>query len=403
MNNICIICKKKSKFFIYKLGNFPLCDDLIKIGSNKKNKVYPINLRHCRICNTIFNDHKIKETVIFPKDYHYRAKLTKDVVNGQRDLINFLIKGNNKLKNKIVLDIGCNDGALLDLLKKKGAKTIGVEPTNAAKDTNSYHDIYNTYFDEKVVKIIKKKYPIIHYIIFTNVFAHINNFHKLIKDLKKLLSCQTKLVIENHYLGSVINKFQFDTFYHEHPRTYSLTSFYYISKILGLKIEKFSFPKRYGGNIRVVYSNSLQNNKVLDIVKKEKIYLKLFKKNYLKFKKWQEIMKKRLSNFNIKYGPLKGKAFPGRAALIIKFLNLDEKKIDIIFEKKNSKKVGCYVPGTKIKIISDNLMKRNLKNYKGPIINFAWHINKEIKSYIKEKKINNKILDIINVNEIKKL
>jgi SAM-dependent methyltransferase len=403
MNEICIVCKKKSKVYISKLGSFPLCDDLIKIGSNKKNKSYPINLRYCKVCNTIFNNHKIKQTVIFPKNYHYRAKLTKDVLNGQRDLINFLINGNNKLKNKTVLDIGCNDGALLDLLRKKGAKTIGVEPTNAAKDANSYHDIYNSFFDDKVVKIIKKKYTKIDYIIFTNVFAHINNFHKLIKNLKKLLSPQTKLVIENHYLGSVINKFQFDTFYHEHPRTYSLTSFYYISKMLGLKIENFNFPKRYGGNIRVVYSNSSQNKQVLDILKKEKKYFRLFNKNYLKFKKWTEIMKKKLSNLEIKYGPLKGKAFPGRAALIVKFLNLDEKKIDIIFEQKNSKKIGCYVPGTKIKIVSDSLIKKNLKNYKGPLINFAWHINKEIKSYLKKKKIYNEIIDIINVKEIKKL
>ena len=73
------------------------------------------------------------------------------------------------------------------------------------------------------------------------------------------MSLNTKIVIENHYLGSIINKFQFDTFYHEHPRTYSLTSFYYISKILGLKIEHFSFPKRYGGNIRVIFSSLKQN------------------------------------------------------------------------------------------------------------------------------------------------
>ena len=88
---------------------------------------------------------------------------------------------------------------------------------------------------------------------------------------------------------------------------------------------------------------------------------------------------------------------------MVKFLNLDEKKIDIIFEKKNSKKVGCYVPGTKIKIVSDSLIKKKLKNYKGPLINFAWHINKEIKSYVQKKKIYNKIIDIINIKEIKKL
>ena len=59
------------------------------------------------------------------------------------------------------------------------------------------------------------------------------------------------IIIENHYLGEVIKKTQFDTFYHEHPRTYSLSSFMKIADNLKMNITKFEFPKRYGGNIRV--------------------------------------------------------------------------------------------------------------------------------------------------------
>ena len=50
-------------------------------------------------------------------------------------------------------------------------------------------------------------------IIFTNVFAHIENLQLLIKNLKKLISDETVLIIENHYFGSIIEKNQFDTFY----------------------------------------------------------------------------------------------------------------------------------------------------------------------------------------------
>ena len=44
---------------------------------------------------------------------------------------------------------------------------------------------------------------------------------------------QHLIIVENHYLGEVIKKNQFDTFYHEHPRTYSLQSFYKIAENLG--------------------------------------------------------------------------------------------------------------------------------------------------------------------------
>ncbi|MDC3074227.1 NAD-dependent epimerase/dehydratase family protein [Candidatus Pelagibacter sp.] len=67
--------------------------------------------------------------------------------------------------------------------------------------------------------------------------------------------------------------------------------------------------------------------------------------------------------------------------------------IKCIYEKPNSLKIGHYVPNTNIPIISDN--KLNRINKKDVIINFAWHIKKEIKEYLIKKKINNKIINII--------
>ena len=51
----------------------------------------------------------------------------------------------------------------------------------------------------------------------------------------------TMVVIENHYLGAVLDKMQFDTFYHEHPRTYSLSSFRAIATTLGVSITSVEF------------------------------------------------------------------------------------------------------------------------------------------------------------------
>ena len=58
-------------------------------------------------------------------------------------------------------------------------------------------------------------------------------------------------MIENHYLGDILKKHQFDTFYHEHPRTYSLKSFEVIAQSIDKKLLDVEFPQRYGGNIRV--------------------------------------------------------------------------------------------------------------------------------------------------------
>ena len=51
-----------------------------------------------------------------------------------------------------MLDVGCNDGSLLNFFEEMGAKCVGVEPTDAAND--SRHLTYNTFFDEEMARKI---------------------------------------------------------------------------------------------------------------------------------------------------------------------------------------------------------------------------------------------------------
>tara|TARA_B110000008_G_C16978250_1_gene567069 strand:- start:944 stop:2155 length:1212 start_codon:yes stop_codon:yes gene_type:complete len=395
MKKNCDVCKDKLSPNVLSLGAQPLCDDLKKIGSSKKNKLYKIELKLCKNCLTINQLHKVDQKILFPKKYNYRAALTKDVQKGMDDFTNKVSKLIKK-KNKSVLDIGCNDGSLLNFFKKKGFKTFGIEPTNAYEDCSKNHKIFNEYFTKKSVTKILSKNKFIDVVTFTNVFAHIPDFQELIKNLKLLVPNINYLVIENHYMGSVFKTNQFDTFYQEHPRTYSVNSFIYISKLLGMKIKKIEFPKRYGGNIRVYMSNNDNKNKfdIKKILKKEK----LFKKEFMSLKNKINIWKKSKNlviNDLIKKGhTIYGKAFPGRASILINLLKLDSNKLKCIFEQNNSPKNFHFVPGGKIPILPDRSMLKTLGK-KSIIINFSWHISSEIKKYLKKMKVKNKIINII--------
>ena len=398
MNNFCELCNSKKVNKVLDLGKHPLCDDLKKIGSKKKNIFYKIEILLCRNCITAHQKYQVKKKILFHKNYHYRARFTNDVVNGLNDLVNFSEKKIGNLSNKNVLDVGCNDGSLLNFFKKKGCNTIGIEPTEAYKDINNkQHKIYNKYIDLKTVKEIKKKFHEIDLITFTNVFAHIENIKYLLKTLKIIISKKTYLIIENHYMGSILKKKQFDTFYHEHPRTYSLTSFIFIAKHLKLNILAVEFPKRYGGNIRVLMGPKNLKNKYnfKNRLKNEKNFYNQFFKMRKKIEIWKKKKSKELKKIFNKYGKIPAKGFPGRASILIKLLNLNEKIISNVYEKPNSLKVGYYVPGTQIPIKSDLKLFKNINNNK-IILNLAWHIKDEIVKYLKKNNYKGKVINILD-------
>lgn len=394
----CEVCGGKNLETVLDLGSHPLCDDLIPVGDPRRSLEYPIELSFCPTCRTVHQNWQIPKKLLFPNTYHYRARHTADVIDGMRTLVQRCEAELGSLKGITALDIGCNDGSLLSIMGNRGCKTIGIEPTGAASDArDAGHLVYEDYLTPNVASALVSAHGHPDVITFTNVFAHIENLPDVISSLKILLGKETLLVIENHYLGAVLDKHQFDTFYHEHPRTYSKTSFDHIARSLELQIVATEFPSRYGGNIRVLMRNAAQQARQIDSPDEEDFQTRL-RGMQLRIPRWRDAKRQSLAALVAQHGPLPAKAFPGRAAILIKLLDLDQSMVSAVYEKPGSMKIGHYVPGTRIPIMSDNDFATRL-NTNAPLLNFAWHINAEIHSYMRKSGFDGEIVDIFSQAE----
>ncbi len=386
--NSCEICGGKDLIEVLNLGHHPLCDELIKIGDPAICNEYPIEIIFCKKCNTAHQKYQVPNKILFPDNYHYRTKATGVVLDGMRNLVNSYLTRYGSLLGLKVLDIGCNDGSLLDLFKSKGAKTYGIEPTKSAIEAMNRHNIKKDYFDKKNAEYLINKFGTFDIITFTNVFAHIEDFSSLIQNLKMIMSDKTILIIENHYLGSILNQKQFDTFYQEHPRTYSLNSFVEIAKKLNMNITGLEFPGRDGGNIRVFISNQ----KAIEKFEENIDFIRLFEELNFDLNKWKDNKISQLDNLIKVYGPLPAKAFPGRATILIKLLGLNENHLSAVYEIKGSVKTGNYVPGTRIPILPEADLYK--KKEQKPIINLAWHIPQAVRENLSKNKYLAEVIDI---------
>ena len=90
---------------------------------------------------------------------------------------------------------------------------------------------------------------------------------------------------------------------------------------------------------------------------------------------------------------MRAKAFPGRAAILIKLLELNESHISAVYEIKGSMKVGHYVPGTRIPIKPEAELYE-LNNQEKPILNLAWHIPGEVRANLTLNGYRGEVIDI---------
>lgn len=387
--NRCQVCGNKKLFKFLDLGYQPLADDLLSIQSQRKELIYyPLAISLCEKCSLLQNNYIVGDKKLYPKNYHYVPGITKDVVKSFESMSGFIIKKYNLGVKDLIVDIGCNDGSLLnEFKKKKFTNLLGIEPTDTVKLAKKKKiRIIQDFFNTDSALLAKKKYGNAKIITTTNVFAHTNNLYTFITAAKKLILKDGVFIIENHYLLDVMKKYQFDTFYHEHLRTYSLKSLIKLLGYYGFSILDAYTSDRYGGNIQAHFTLKkvrMSNNvkKILQLEKKSNLNNRNI---YINFKNKIESNRDKLQKFLIKNKKkiIVAKAFPARASILMHYFSFLKDYVQYIAEQKTSLKLNNFAPGTNIKIISSEIMKKKKPDI---VIVLAWHLFDAI--YNKWKKV----------------
>src|SRR3989338_8796829 len=196
---VCQVCSASSLNVVLSLGHQPIVQEyLTKERLHEPETTYRLCVVRCTKCGLLQLDYIPDPKIVFPPHYPYRTGLTNMLIRNFRELANILEKAYPWKKGDLIVDIGSNDGTLLQGFKEKGMKVLGIEPTSAAKVANKNKiNTIEGFFDAETVKNIIKKYGKARIVTAANVFAHINNAPILAKNIASIMDAGSVFVSES--------------------------------------------------------------------------------------------------------------------------------------------------------------------------------------------------------------
>ena len=224
--NCCQICGSKSLTKIVEFGHQAPCDSLIWPEQLYQPETrYPLNLIRCHECGLVQLDHVVDPEELFFKEYPYRSGITSTLANNLRNTASTIVKKYGLPKGGLAIDLGSNDGTLLEGFQKANMQVLGIEPTNIADLANEKGiKTIQKFFDNSLVPEIIKKHGKAEVITACNMFAHVSKLGSLILGAENLLVENGLFVTESHYLLDLLDTVQYDSIYHEHLKYYSVRS-----------------------------------------------------------------------------------------------------------------------------------------------------------------------------------
>lgn len=251
--NKCLICQTEIEPFM-SFGKMPIANGFL--GSDQFDNEYLFDLRvaFCERCKMVqLLEQPIKEKM-FNENYAFFSGTSNAMATHFREFADHIMNDYLSPHGPFVVEIGSNDGIMLQYFKDKNINHLGVEPSANVAEVARRKGIntISEFFDEQLAQKIVEKYGQADAIVGANVMCHIPYIHSVIEGLKILLKPGGIVVFEDPYMVDVIDNTSYDQFYDEHVFLFSILSIGYLFGQHGMEVVDAEPQWTHGGSMRYV-------------------------------------------------------------------------------------------------------------------------------------------------------
>jgi SAM-dependent methyltransferase len=363
----------------------PLCESYLRADQlNDMEPFYPLHVYVCDRCFLVQLQEYVGREAIFT-EYAYFSSYSDSWLDHARRYVTRAIEELRLSASSQVVEVGSNDGYLLQYFVVRGIPVLGIEPAanvaRAAIDKGVPTRV--AFFGRDLARDLNAAGTRADLLIANNVLAQVHDINDFVAGMKSALAPRGVITAEFPHLMRLVADNQFDTIYHEHFSYFSLLSASRIFAAHGLTIYDVEELETHGGSLRLYASHAEDPLRPItprvDALRAREAEAGLETLGYYaQFAERVRETKRKLLEFlvNAKRArkTLVGYGAPGKGSTLLNYAGIRTDFLDYTVDR-NPYKQGKYLPGTHIPIYAPERIRETRPDY---VVVLPWNLETEI-------------------------
>ena len=380
--NKCLICDDGFNPFV-DFGDMPIANAFASKEDLQNEYTFDMKVGFCEKCNMVQLVEQPDREKMFHENYAFFSSTSNYMISHFNGFAELVISLQGLTEKSFVLEVGSNDGIMLQNFLSNKIPCLGVEPSQNVANVaiEKGIEVITKFFDQPLAEEISKLHQKADAILSANVMCHIPYIHSIYDGVKVLLKEDGVFIFEDPYLGEIIEKTSFDQIYDEHVFLFSALSVSYLANLHDLELINVESQITHGGSMRYTLAHKgakTVSQNVNRLIQQEK-KIGLDKKHaYMNFTSSVDKIKDDLIGLltMLKNEGKKVVAYgaTSKSTTVINYFGITPDLIECIYDTTPIKQ-NKYSPGAHIPVLPYNQFRESNPDY---VLLFAWNHAEEI-------------------------
>lgn len=346
---------------------------------------YPLRVFTCTQCWLVQTEDYAHYAELFSSEYAYFSSFSTTWLDHSRSFVGNVVRLFGLSGASHVVEIGSNDGYLLQFVQEAGIPCTGIEPTTSTASAARAKGIrvVEKFFGRVLGQELSEAGGAADLTIANNVLAHVPDINDFIGGFARLLKPNGVASFEFPHIMRLVADCQFDTIYHEHFSYLSLATVSRMFDSNGLSVFDVEELPTHGGSLRVYAQRRDAGTRAIEPAVKRLLNIEMSAglstaAYYEGFQRRADDIRDGLLTFLIE-ARRSGHAIgaygaAAKGSTLLNYAGVRPSLLPWVIDR-NPAKQGHFMPGSRIPILDESHLRRERPAF---VLILPWNLRTEV-------------------------